>query len=79
VTDPENSLLTAILGICTEVLRQPVTAEENFFELGGTSLEAADFVVKLETYLGREFDLVAFLEARDFRDFAENVTESGQH
>jgi acyl carrier protein len=76
MTESESRLLKEILDICAEILHRPARAEENFFELGGTSLEATDFVVKLETLLGRELDLVAFLEARDFRDIAKSLTES---
>lgn len=68
--------LAEILAICADVLDRPVTAGENFFDIGGDSAAATDLFLRLEARLGVELDVAVFFEARDFRDLAYRLAES---
>ncbi|MEQ8968230.1 MAG: phosphopantetheine-binding protein [Azospirillaceae bacterium] len=65
---------TTVLRVFAEVLgRDAVAGEDDFVELGGTSLSAAIAVSKLEGALGVEIPLRLLMEDTRIGAFAERV------
>jgi acyl carrier protein len=68
--------LNDVLAVAREVFNRPVEATANFFDLGGDSLLAVDFMVRLEELRGTQLDIDALLAADDFAGFAKTLITS---
>lgn len=51
-----------------------VGPDDNFFDLGGDSIDAIELVTRLEEVLGREIDLITLFDTQNFADFSAAIT-----
>ncbi|WP_165425434.1 phosphopantetheine-binding protein [Streptomyces sp. BK022] len=65
--------LDVVLAAAHEAFGFPVTADDNFFDLDGDSLQAVDFAVQVEEILGKEIDLAMLFDAENFGEFADFI------
>jgi acyl carrier protein len=73
---PENRSreLGAICQICEQMFGEPaLTGEENFFELGGTSLDAIELMTILNENHGFVIEYQNVFEARTLAELADQV------
>lgn len=69
-----TKLEIALLPLMREVLHAPqAAAHERFFEIGGTSLLAVEFVTLASQRLGRQLSLVDFFASGSVREFARRL------
>jgi FkbH-like protein len=61
---------------CDVLLLDYVSAEDNFFDLGGTSLRAVDLFAQIEHRFGKRLPLTAVLEAPTVAQLARLLTEA---
>lgn len=65
---------TAVITIIEDVLNAgTVTPEDDFYEFGGTSLQAVRICVRVKTELGREVSPEALFDAERIADFLATV------
>lgn len=62
--------IQAILEIARDVFGRDVKNDDDFFSLGGDSLNATELAVRLEELLGREIDQHALWDSNTFMEFA---------
>jgi FkbH-like protein len=75
---PQSETEAALAEIWAEVLRvEPVGIEDDFFELGGTSLLAVDVFALIERRLERKLPLTALIEAPTVERLARLVDGAG--
>jgi acyl carrier protein len=73
--EPENDAEAKVLAIWRDVLgRHDVGVEDNFFDVGGTSLALALVHGQAEAALGKQFDLVEALKFPTVRTLAEHLS-----
>lgn len=72
-TNGHGALLETILKIVDTLLKKKVKKEDNFFSVGGTSLQAIELAEELEDFLGREVDMELIYAAKDFEVLAEKI------
>jgi acyl carrier protein len=70
----EAEILECLLLAAKRSFSRDVTAQDNFFALGGDSLIAMMFVDEVGHELGTEFDFEHVFEAEDFADLAHRIT-----
>ncbi|WP_167538591.1 acyl carrier protein [Streptomyces albofaciens] len=69
-----TSLRTLVLGLVEEVLRAgPVTAEDSFYDFGGSSLQAMRVCVRVQKETGVEISPEALLDSDSLGAFADAV------
>ncbi|MBD2088290.1 HAD-IIIC family phosphatase [Microcoleus sp. FACHB-1515] len=74
-TSTENDLST----IWTDVLNvHPISIRDNYFELGGTSLQAVELFAKIEQFLGRRLALTCLLEAPTIEELARLIDSDSE-
>jgi acyl carrier protein len=72
--EDRRRLLEAICQICEEMFGESgLTGEENFFELGGTSLDAVEMITMLKEDHGFVVEYLAVFEARSLTELADEV------
>lgn len=52
----DDEMLAHVLSVAATVFERTVTADDDFFSVGGDSVRAVEFVLGLEDRLGREVD-----------------------
>jgi len=76
---PSTSTAEAIAGICAEVLgRGNIGIHDNFFQLGGSSLQAVDVIVRIESELGLQILLLDLFEAPTIEAVATKLMGASQ-
>lgn len=74
IIDPRDEVEAAIRDVWQRELNiQPISVDDNFFELRGDSLIAARVIVSLEQRFKRNISPGTFLEAPTIRQFAETL------
>ena len=74
IVPPRNQLESELQSIWEDVLqRQPIGVTENFFELGGDSLNAVRLLLQIEEATGRSLSLVALINAPTVAGLAEQM------
>lgn len=68
--------LDVVLSVAREVIRRPVGPSDNFFALGGSSMAAVEFSLRLEEELGRDVDLLLLFTAETFTDYSRALGEA---
>jgi acyl carrier protein len=69
-----RQVLDAICQICKQMFGEPdLTGEENFFELGGTSLDAVELITILNEDHGFVIEYQDVFEAKSLADLADEV------
>ncbi|GLY04042.1 MULTISPECIES: acyl carrier protein [Actinoplanes] len=68
-----ESRLTQVLQAAGEVFGGPVTADDNFFDLGGDSVAAVEFATLLEDARGDEVDPELVMAARSLAALARSL------
>ncbi len=77
--EPEDEHERALARLWEQVLDvRPVGAQDDFFDLGGTSLDAARMLVLLEEARGTYIPMSALLEARTVASLAAELSRSGR-
>lgn len=69
-TSTENdlsALWTELLGV------HPIGLTDNYFELGGTSLQAVELFAQIEKYFGKRLPLTSLLEAPTLEELAKRI------
>lgn len=66
-------LETAVAEVWQEVLDQPVGPRDNFFDLGGNSLDAVRIVVRIEALLDVEVDVGSLFETLTVADMSARL------
>jgi acyl carrier protein len=66
----ETERLSLVLSLASDVIRRPVEATDNFFDLGGDSITAVEFSTRVEETLGTEVDIVLLFEADTFSEYS---------
>jgi amino acid adenylation domain-containing protein len=73
---PKNPLEKELVEIWEQVLEQPaIGIRDDFFELGGNSLDALRTVAAVETKFGYQLTLRAFIQARTIEKLAESLVD----
>lgn len=67
-----GSLWTQLLGV------KPISITDNYFELGGTSLQAVELFAQIEQYFGKSLPLTTLLEAPTIEQLAKRITEDAE-
>lgn len=73
---PEGSsrILGTICQICEDMFGEPaLTGDENFFELGGTSLDAVELITILQENHGLVIEYEDVFEAKSLAELADGV------
>ncbi|BFM08954.1 AMP-binding protein [Halioxenophilus aromaticivorans] len=79
ITPPQTQLQQQLLSICQSVLGLPVMGvDDNFFQLGVTSLASIDIARRIESELGVALPMNEFLLAPSVRALAERMQAKGQ-
>jgi acyl carrier protein len=65
--------LNDVLAVASEVFQRPVPATANFFDLGGDSVLAVEFMMRFEELRGIQPDMDALLTAPDLASFAHGL------
>lgn len=69
----------AVLAIIEEVLRNgPVAPEDNFYDFGGTSLQAVRICVRVQKELGRRVDPDVLFDGDAIGDFLAAVAAADE-
>jgi acyl carrier protein len=68
-------LTDLVVQAACEALDQPVQASDNFFAVGGNSLQATHLVTLIEDVTGVKMDLVEVFEAPEFASLARRILE----
>lgn len=72
--DDRSRVLQGICQICEQMFGEPdLTGEENFFELGGTSLDAIEMITILKESHGFVVEYQNVFEARSLAELADVV------
>ena len=72
--DDRGQALDAICQICEEMFGElSLTGQENFFELGGTSLDAVEMITMLKEDHGFVIDYQDVFEAKSLADLADGI------
>ena len=75
---PDDELELQLCGIWEDALeRTPVGVLDDFFEMGGDSLQAARLFSRIEAMSGRRLPLATLLEASTVRDLARLIRREG--
>ena len=69
--------LDAIRQLCEQMFGEELTGEENFFELGGTSLDAVELTTMLKESHGLVLDYQDVFEAESLVDLADRADLAG--
>lgn len=71
---PENVLESKLVEIWEEVLRKhPISATDNFFDLGGNSLLVAKLLLRIEQKMGKRLSLAHIFQAPSIRQLAATL------
>lgn len=70
-----TKLLDDVLKIAGEVFRRPVTAADGFFDLGGDSITAVEFAIRLEERFGIEPDIDVVFSADTMTAIAGAISD----
>jgi thioesterase domain-containing protein/acyl carrier protein len=74
---PRNSTEARLVELWQEVLqRHPIGVRQSFFELGGSSLLAAQICIRIEKSLGKRVSLAAFLQAPTIEELASSLNST---
>lgn len=65
-----EEILRTVLAIASSVFDQEVTADDNFFDVGGDSVHAIEFGLRIKERLGVEIDPALLVSVADFVEFA---------
>lgn len=77
ITPPRNALQKQLVAIWEEALGiHPIGIEDNFFALGGDSLQAVEIFLGMEKLLGRNFPLALLVQAQTIEQL-EPLIQSG--
>ncbi|MFD6563047.1 FkbM family methyltransferase [Micromonospora profundi] len=68
-----DPVVTAVAEVWREVLGRPVSAGDDFFEIGGNSLTAARVITRLRQRLGREIPLRVIFTSSELVAFASHL------
>ena len=68
-------ILSEVLAAASEVFGQRVSAEDDFFSLGGDSVVAVELEMALEERLGRPVDMVVLAEVQTFAELARELAD----
>lgn len=75
---PRNSLERQLLNVWEDILQsKSIGVRDNFFDLGGDSLNAVRFVLEVEALTGKRLPLVTLLEAPTIEQLAAILTHEG--
>jgi acyl carrier protein len=74
MAEDRQRVLEAICQNCEQMFGEPaLTGEENFFELGGTSLDAVELITILKESHGLDIEYQDVFESRSLADLADRV------
>jgi acyl carrier protein len=62
-----------IVAIAAEVFGRPARPEDDFYDLGGDSLNAVQFAARLQEWAGREIDVSLVTAAPDLASLARKL------
>jgi acyl carrier protein len=65
-----DEALLLVLDTAQSILGQPVLPSDNFFDLGGDSMQAVEMMSRLEGRFGAEFDPTSIIDADDMAALA---------
>lgn len=69
-----NAIESRLAGLWTEILDGPEPGiDDNFFEIGGHSLQAARLLIRINAEFGVDLSLSAFFAAPDIRSIAQHL------
>ncbi|MER5319560.1 phosphopantetheine-binding protein [Streptosporangium roseum] len=71
----QDATFHAILSTAQDLFERPITEQDDFFSLGGDSLNAVELAARLEDLLGLELDLHTLWDAETFMGFAARLAE----
>lgn len=71
----ERALLKTVVGVIGQSAKRPIQLEDNFFDVGGNSLNAVSVVTKLQDQ-GFFIDMGAFLTASKLKEVVPGLTQS---
>jgi acyl carrier protein len=66
-------MLELVLAAASAAFGRDVRPQDDFFSVGGDSLSAMEFILRLESELGVEIEADSILSAENFAAFAENL------
>lgn len=71
---PRTSTENDLSALWTELLgAYPIGLTDNYFELGGTSLQAVELFAQIEQYFGKRLPLTSLLEAPTIEELAKRI------
>lgn len=73
-----KSSVELVAAVWEHVLRHPVGADQNFFEVGGDSLLLLEVHAELESRLGRQIELLDLLQYPTISALASALARSEQ-
>ncbi|MGV9774036.1 phosphopantetheine-binding protein [Streptosporangium sp. NPDC003464] len=71
----KDAIFQAIVAAAEDLFERPITEQDDFFSLGGDSLNAVELAARLEDLLGIELDLHTLWDAETFLGFAAELAE----
>ena len=74
-----DEILQVIMSTAREIFERDVDQHDDFFSLGGDSVNAIDLAARLEEVLGLEIDHADVWGAESFHDFATKLTRESDH
>jgi acyl carrier protein len=72
-----DETLHAVLAAAGEIFGRPAEPSDDLFSLGGDSVNAVDFAVRLEALLGIQIELADLWAAESLDDLAGRLAEAG--
>ncbi len=70
----QEEILQAVLSIAQEIFEKDTDERDDFFSLGGDSINAVELATRLEELLGEEIDLADLWGSESFHEFAVRLT-----
>jgi acyl carrier protein len=65
-----GEILPLVLDTAQDILGKPVQPSDNFFDLGGDSMQAVEMMNTLEDRLATEFDPTTIIDTEDMTELA---------
>jgi pyochelin synthetase len=78
IVAPRDALELQLAQIWQEILKLPqISVTHNFFELGGTSIQAVRLMTQLQKHFGRSYPLPILLQAGTIEHLAQTLRQQG--